>query len=172
MILETFAERLYNMDRIIDVNLNAQKTPILIVCSENERLSLLNIFKKYDGNEPVIFASKGFNIDNFKVLKTDAPFVSDKVYEIKVKIWNEALTFLGISNIQFNKKERMLSNEVDRLMGGTTACRKSRIKPRQQACERINAMFGTNIECEFDENVDVEMRGEGDLYLDEEEVEG
>ena len=54
-----YALRLYNLDRIIDVNANAQKTPILIACNENELLSMKNLYMKYDGNMPVIFGEKG-----------------------------------------------------------------------------------------------------------------
>ena len=43
-IIMCFAYRLYNLDRIIDVNSNAQKTPILIRCDEKQRLTLKNAF--------------------------------------------------------------------------------------------------------------------------------
>ena len=83
--VEMFAKRLYNLDRIVDVNCNAQKTPILIVCEENERLSMKNLYMKYEGNEPFIFGEKGLNPKSLQVLKTDAPYVADKIYMLKVK---------------------------------------------------------------------------------------
>lgn len=153
--VEMFAKRLYNIDRIIDVNANAQKTPLLIVCDENERLTFLNLYKKYDGNEPVIKGSKGINYDNFKVLKTDAPYVCDKMYDLKTQIWNEALTYLGISNVSNVKKERMITDEVTRNLGGTIASRYSKLLARQQACEQINAVFGLDISCEYREDFEV-----------------
>ena len=39
-----FSRELYNLDRAISVNANAQKTPILIRCTENERLTLENLY--------------------------------------------------------------------------------------------------------------------------------
>ena len=153
--VEMFAKRLYNIDRIIDVNVNAQKTPLLIVCDENERLTFLNLYKEYDGNEPVIKGSKGINYDNFKVLKTDAPYVCDKMYDLKTQIWNEALTYLGISNVSNVKKERMITDEVTRNLGGTIASRYSKLLARQQACEQINTMFGLDISCEYREDFEV-----------------
>lgn len=146
-----FAKRLYNLDRIIDVNSNAQKTPILIKCDENERLTMLNAYKEYDGNAPVIYGSKGLNSEAFTVLQTGAPYVADRIYELKTNIWNEALTYLGISNISMTKKERMVTDEVKRNMGGVLANRNSRVGARQQACEQINKMFGLDIWCEFKE---------------------
>lgn len=144
--VEMFAQRLYNLDRIIDVNANAQKTPILLSCSEQERLSIVNLYKEYDGNAPVIHADKAMNPNSLTVLKTDAPYVSDKIYQLKTQIWNEALTYLGISNTNFQKKERLISDEVSRNMGATIASRYSRLDARQMAANEINKMFGTNIE--------------------------
>ena len=150
--VQIFAERLYNLDRAMDVNANAQKTPILIKCNENERLSLENVFMKYDGNIPVIYADKSFNTDSITVLKTDAPYVADKLYTLKAQIWNEALTYLGISNINITKKERMITDEVMRNQGGTVASRYSRLEMRRQACDEINRMFGLNIWVDYRED--------------------
>ena len=144
-----FATRLYDLDRTIDINAKAQKTPILIKCAENERLSMKNMYKDYDGNAPVIWGTKAVNADNFTVLKTDSPFVADKIYTLKTQIWNEALTYLGITNLNIQKKERLVSDEVTRNLGGTIASRHSRLQARKQACEKINKMFGLDIDCDY-----------------------
>ena len=144
--VEMFAQRLYNLDRIIDVNANAQKTPVLISCSEQERLSLLNLYKEFDGNAPVIHADKDMSTKPLTAVKTDAPYVADKIYQLKSQIWNEALTYLGISNTNFQKKERLISDEVSRNMGGVIASRYSRLDARRTAADQINKMFGTKIE--------------------------
>ena len=150
--VKMFAKRLYNLDRIIDVNANAQKTPILIKGNEQQRLTLTNLYKEYDGNAPVIFADKSLDMNALQVLSTQAPYVADKIYQLKTQIWNEALTYLGISNVSFQKRERMVSDEVTRSQGGTVASRYSRLNARRQACEQINKMFGLNIECDFRED--------------------
>lgn len=150
--VKMFAKRLYNLDRIIDVNANAQKTPILIKGNEQQRLTLTNLYKEYDGNAPVIFADKSLDMNALQVLSTQAPYVSDKIYQLKTQIWNEALTYLGISNVPFQKRERMVSDEISRSQGGTVASRYSRLNARRQACEQINKMFGLNIECDFHED--------------------
>lgn len=147
--IEIFARRLYNIDRIIDVNVNAQKTPVLISCDESQRLTLKNLYMKYDGNEPVIYGDKNINPNSLLVLKTDAPYMADKLYELKTQIWNEALTYIGVPNISTMKKERMLTDEVNRMQGGAFASRYSRINARKQACEQINRMFGLDIDCEY-----------------------
>lgn len=147
--VEMYSKRLYDLDRAIDVNAKAQKTPVLIQCDESQRMTMKNLYKQYEGNEPFIFGSKGLDANGLKVLQTGAPYVADKLYELKSQIWNEALTYLGISNTNVTKKERMISDEVIRNMGGTIASRYSRLESRRQAVEQINKMFGLNIEVNY-----------------------
>lgn len=147
-----FAKKLYNLDRIIDVNANAQKTPVLLRASETQRLSVNNAYKEWDGNAPVIFGDKDFDVNALTVLKTDAPYVADKLYQLKTQYWNEALTYLGISNLNMQKKERLVSDEVSRSQGGVIASRYSRLEARRQAAKQINAMFGLNIEVDYRED--------------------
>lgn len=150
---EFFATKLYNIDTTIDVNVNAQKTPILISCPESQRLTLKNAYMQYEGNMPVIYAEKDSQIDTaIKSITTGAPYVADRLYELKQQIWNEALTYAGISNVGAEKKERMVSNEVRFDMGDVLANRASRLAARKQALDMFNRMFG--------ENVDVRYRNE------------
>ena len=171
--IEMFAKRLYNLDRAIDVNANAQKTPVLIMCDETERLTMKNLYKQYEGNEPFIFGNKALNTKGLSVLKTDAPYVADKLYQLKTQYWNEALTYLGISNTNITKKERMISDEVIRNMGGVIASRYSRLEARRQAAEQINNMFGLNIEVDYREDfreLDDELMLSGDTGGNEKHV--
>lgn len=148
--VEMFSRRLYNMDRAIDININAQKTPILIQCNEQQRLTMLQLYQKYDGNEPFIFGDSNLDMAGFKVLNTNAPFVADKIRQEKIQTWNEALTYLGISNTNVTKKERLISDEVIRSQGGTIASRYSRLEMRRQACRQINEMFtDLDIWCDY-----------------------
>lgn len=151
-ISRTYAKRLYNLDRIVDVNANAQKTPVLILANEQQRLTMLQVYQKWDGNEPVIFGDRDLDMKLVQALRTDAPYIADKIQALKTELWNEVLTYLGISNISFQKKERMISDEVLRNQGGTIASRYSRLNARRQAADNINKMFGLNIEVNFRED--------------------
>lgn len=140
-----YAKKLYNLDRIIDVNANAQKTPVLLRADETQRMTVLNAYKDWDGNQPVIYGDKALDPNMLSVLRTDAPYISDKIYQLKTQYWNEALTHLGISNLSIQKKERLVSDEVVRSQGGTIASRYSRLEARREACNKINDMFGLDI---------------------------
>ena len=152
LLVRNYATRLWNLDRVIDVNANAQKTPILIKASEQQKLTLENVYMQYDGNEPVIFGDKQLDTNGFTVLKTDAPYIADKIYQLKTQYWNECLTRLGISNVNIQKKERLISDEVTRAMGGVIASRYSRLEMRRQAADAINRMFGLNVEVDYRED--------------------
>lgn len=158
-----FARKLYEVDRAIDVNIKGQKTPKVILCDENERLTMLNLFMKYDGNQPFIFGSKNLDLKSIQTLDTSSPYLSDKLYQLKTQIWNEALTYLGISNVNFNKKERLVSDEVLRNSGSTVSSRYTRLNMREKAAEEINRMFGTDIRVRYRE--DVQIVGDGNELI-------
>lgn len=150
--INLYAKRLWQLDRIIDVNANAQKTPILVTCDETQRLTMKNLYMQYEGNMPVIFGDKNLSPNSLKTLSTQAPYVADKLYQLKTQIWNEALTFLGISNLNIQKKERLVADEVVRNQGGVIASRYSRLNSRRMACNQINKMFGLDIEVNYHED--------------------
>lgn len=169
LTIELFARRLYEIERAIDVNVKAQKTPTAILASEQQRLTMQNLYMQYDGNEPFIFGDKNMDLEGIKSIKTDAPFVADKLQILKHQIWNEALTFCGIENSNADKKERLVSDEVGSNYGNIEAQRNVMLNARRQAVEKINRMFGTNINVKFrsslatlvnNENVSRETLGE------------
>ena len=149
--IQRFAKKLYDCSRAQDVNINAQKTPILITCEESQRLTMKNLYMKYEGNMPVIYGNKNLDPSSLKVLKTDAPYVADKLHDHEVKLWSEALTYLGVDNIAVNKKERLNLEETTKMQGQTSGRKETYLKARQQACEEINKMFGLNISVEMNQ---------------------
>lgn len=160
-----FARRLYNLQTTIDINVNAQKTPVLVKATENQRLTMINLYQQYDGNQPFIFADKSLDLDGLSVLSTNAPFVADKLDELKTKAWNEALTYLGVSNVSINKKERLITDEVVRSQGGVVASRYSRLQARQTAIEQFNDIYGTSASVDFREDA-TEGGGESEQIHD------
>lgn len=147
-----YARILSDLEEAMVVNCKAQKTPVLITCPENKRLSMLQLYNKYAGNAPFIFGEDTLDAGSVKSIKTDAPFIAGELYKIKMQVWNEALTHLGISNVSYQKKERLVSDEVVRNMGGTIASRYSRLEMRRFACDKIRDMFGFDITVDFRED--------------------
>lgn len=145
-IIIQFADRLTEIQRAIDTNVKSQKFPTLILSNEEQRLTMINIYKKYDGNEPVIFANKKLNVDDIKVLNTQSPFVADKLRMLLHDTWNEALTYLGVENGNQDKKERLVADEVSSNAGNVEIQRKIRLDSIQEALDVINIKFNQNIQ--------------------------
>lgn len=152
--LSLFAYRLYETERTIDVNLIAQKTPVLIEGDTKTILTLKNVYMQYSGNTPFIFGNKQFDISNkLNVLKTDAPYLVDKLELHKHEIWNEALTYLGIDNANTDKKERLITDEVESNNDLISYYLNCFYKTRKQACDLINERYGLNIEIELNKEI-------------------
>lgn len=143
LFMELFAYRLYEAERTCDVNIKAQKTPVMILVDEKQRVLMENLYSQFDGNRPFIFGDtkqlEGQNL--IQAIKTDAPFVADKIMDYKKEIWNEALTFLGINNIMVDKKERLITDEANSNNELINLNLQSFLAPRQEACRQFNGKF-------------------------------
>lgn len=144
-----FARKLYDLDQTIEVNTRMQKTPMFLKCKQQQELALRNMYRNITGNQPLIVVDKTLDPNEIMSYPTLAPFVADKIYSLKQNLWNEALTTLGIPNIDTSKRERLITDEVTRAQGAITANKNSPLMMRQTACKQINKMFGLNVSCDF-----------------------
>lgn len=141
--MELYAWRLYLAQRSCDVNISAQRFPVMVVGDEKQRLMLENLYNQYNGNQPFIFGNKNqLNADMLKVMNTEAPYVVDKLTEYKKEIFNEALTFLGINNVSVKKKERLTENESSENNELVNLNLQAMLAPRLEACRQFNELFG------------------------------
>lgn len=140
--ISLMARRLYEVERSIDVNIANTRTPVLIEGDKKTELTLKNLYMQYDGNTPVIFGNKNFELQNrLNVLKTDAPYLVDKLELHKHELWNEALTYLGINNSNTDKKERVNTLEVESNNDLIKYYLNCFLEPRLKACKEINDKF-------------------------------
>lgn len=170
-VIEYFARQIYLINRTIQININAQKTPVALTCDENTRLTYENLLKQYQGNVPVIFGSKDLDINALKSISLNAPFVADKLYAMLSQYWNEFLTFFGIPNLSINKKERLITDEVTRTMGGILIARQNFENQIREDIEQINDMFGTDIMFTWGVKRDTEIEVNENLSYNEDKDE-
>lgn len=153
-----FASRLAEAQRTADVNIKAQRTPVLITTDQKQYFTLKKMYEEFDGNTPAIFADKNLiTPDSLKSLKTDAPFIAQAVMDYKREIWNEFLTSIGVANLS-EKRERLISNEVDSNNELINLNLQSMLIPRKEACKQFNEKYGLMGE----KAIDVKVRS--DLY--------
>lgn len=166
--IEMYAWRLYEIQRAIDTNVKLQKNPKIITCSETQRLTIINLFKQYEGNYPFIFADKQMDLNGLNSIDISAPYVADKLQVLKGLVWNEAMTYLGIGNTNDEKRERLNTLEVKSGMGDVEAQRYTKLMEREIACERINAMFpGLNLKVRYKQIIATETQVDEELETEE-----
>ena len=142
----TYAERLAEIDRTIEINIKAQKTPLLIRCDDKTKSSLEAVYNQYNGNKPVIFGVKSLGDKPVEVLSTGAPFVANLLREEKRAIWNEVLEYLGFNtNPSDKKKERLVTIEVESNNEQIDIQCLTMLASRRKACEEINKKYGLNV---------------------------
>ena len=144
--LLTFATRINEIELTMDINLNAQKTPFVVLCDEKERLTFKNIINEVRKFKYAIFGTKNLKMNNVDVLNTSSPYLLDKLQQQKRELFNELLSFLGINNNNVEKRERLLVDEVNANNEFILVNLEHMFEERKKACELINAKFGTNIQ--------------------------
>lgn len=137
-----YALRLATLDRIIDLNTNAQKTPYIIRSSKETELSVKNAFGAIDSGDEYIAVTDDFREQAIQVLKLDVPFTAPQIRSLQRDILNEYLTYIGIGSANTDKPERLITSEVAASNSGLMIYRNARLKPRQIACDEINRRFG------------------------------
>lgn len=159
--LQLYAYRLAEISRTIDVNISAQKTPVMLLSTDKQKLSLKRMFDQVQDNEIAIYGHKDIDTTEVKAIKIDAPIVFDKLQIQKHAIWNECMTFLGINNANMDKRERLVNDEVQANNEQVDISAEVMLKAREKACEEINKMFGLDISVEKRTKKEIESKLKG-----------
>lgn len=168
--IESFAYRLYDAQRTADTNVFLHKIPYMVFCEDKELFSIKQLFEKIQSNEPVVYGVKGGTLlENIKVVETKVPFILNDMMDYKNVIWSEAMTFLGIKNANTDKRERLITSEVNANDEQIGLSAEIMLKTRKRACEEFNKMFpGYNIDVKLREteyiNVNLIEGGENDVF--------
>lgn len=150
----SYATRLAELDRIIQLNARAQKTPVLLKAPKEAQLSAENAYGSYDENAEVIRINNDYDPEAISVLNLGVPFQGNELRALQQSILEEFLRTRGIGSANAGKAERLNTSEVAAGNSGLLVCQRAILLPRLQACDLVNKRFenilgGKKISCHF-----------------------
>lgn len=140
-----YINKMGEAERTMDVNIKACKTPVIFACDDKDVLTFKRIFQEVDGNVPAIFADRGLNLDSIQSFQTGVKFMGNELMDYSQSVENKLLTFLGVNNPAVDKKERLITDEVNSNDQLIDSFAQLQLEARKRACEEINKMYGLNI---------------------------
>lgn len=153
LLIQVYAQKLTNIERAIDINVNGQKTPIIISSTEQQKLTVRNMADQYDSFQRYIWVDSSMDEKPMQMLLPQSVYTSDKLEVLKHNIINDFLSFFGVEVMNSDKKERMIADEVNSNYGLVEIDRNIYLRPREEAVEKINKMFNLDIKVSFNSEI-------------------
>lgn len=164
--ISQMAQRIANCVRTQDINISQQKTPRVWKASSDSLATIRSMLNNIDSNvESVVAHESAAAIDDLECVLQPAPYVADKIDLHLKELWAEYFRLIGVANIQEQKRERVIQDEMIASQGGTIASRYSRFQPRQNAIDQINERFKENLSVRYYDGVP-DMKGESEDVSD------
>lgn len=159
------AERIALCVRTEDVNIKQQRTPRIWKTPQDKKLSIQRAVDNIDSFSDTVETYESTKLQDLSAILAPAPYVSDKIDQHLDKLWAEFFRLIGVANLQEQKRERLIRDEMVVSQGGTVASRFSRFNPRERAVEKINELFGTNIEVSYYDGEPSSEKGEENVSM-------
>lgn len=143
-----FAVKVSETEKTLMQNLRQQRKPYVIATTENNRLSMQNMYNEIDDGKDAIYVDKrkteGGSI-GIEVLQTKSEYLVDKLSLHEDKLESKLLSMLGLNNANLNKKERLVTDEVNANNSNILMNLELGYKNRELGRELANKMFGCEI---------------------------
>lgn len=147
----TYTPKIVNCLRAIDVHTETLKRPFLITCLEKEKQSVKATIDKISDNEIAIVGQKMGDNGEIKVLSLGTTSNLQDMWANVKNYLNQVYSSLGVKNSYTEKRERMITSEVEGEGNAIRHTLESELEERQLAAERINRMFNLKISVEANE---------------------
>lgn len=146
LITWTYAPKIADGLRAIDVHAQTIKSPFGIACDEQDKKSAIAAVNKIQSNEIAIFSNKFSKSTPFQVLNFASNCWLPEMWNNVKNYFEQCYSSLGIESIYSSKKERLVSSESEGQTNPTRHVLQSGLESRKRACAEINDMFGLNID--------------------------
>ena len=152
--LEIYARKMAHYSRTEDVNLSQQMKPFIGIAPQEKRMELVNLFKQVEGGEPVILGDNGLYdmASKTTVIDTKVPFIGEELSQGCMNVLAQALLFLGVPHLAFEKGERMIEDEARANTAATNVMLLDCLQARRDFCKIANERFGLNLQVYFNDD--------------------
>ena len=161
-----YAEEMANVWRTRSLNMFAQRTPVALASSDEERLTYQVLGDEYSNYVPIIKVSDTLNLKGLQAISLNAPYVVDKLEDEISVLWGRVLTDLGYESNPAEKRERLISDEVAGNNGQAEANRNIGLSTRRRAADAFNNLFGTNVSVRFRSDLPTPLNRPNDFVND------
>lgn len=138
-------------ENILDASIENCRQPLIITCDERDYKTVKKELQDIEDNRTKILCYNGaFSKDSLNVLNTGIkPELITIVREELTRCQNALDKELGFNTTPYEKKERLITDEVNSNIESTLASIDASLEWRRRFCEDCNEAFGLNINVEF-----------------------
>lgn len=150
--LNDYAYDLSELDHSASTNVRQQRWGIIVSGPEGALADAAKIKREIEEGKPVTVRIKAMDdVGGVTVssMSAGAPYVADKLYSTKQELLGEVYSYLGIMNVGRDKQQYMNLGEVSLNDDAVNRIREDLLAPRREACERINELFGLEVEVDW-----------------------
>lgn len=154
-----YAERISDAERSIDVYSKTMKRPWLVTCDKDDNLTMKVVTDKIENNELVVAGDRRMSdqLNRAYANPMDGNGLA-AMWDNKHQLINEVMTLIGINNANTDKKERLITDEVNANNQQSILNAYIYLDWLQKGCYEINEMFGLNVSVDF-KHPDEEING-------------
>lgn len=167
--INEYADKLSDLDISLKMNARAMKHPLMLKTTEQMKESVATLMAQYEDDYYVVFPDKellnetSLQVMDFKISASEILNLQKE----KETVLNEFFNVFGISG-SVEKRERMISGEMNAMMEQIAVNREMWMATQKDAIDRINKLYGLNIELEVPKYMDESEINEE--KIDKEEV--
>lgn len=161
--LSALADKLSRYARTEGVNLMHQFTPYIVTAPEEQVQSVQNVFAQMVAGQVAVIgyeqlgqlASSGID-----ALTTGVEWIGDKLQAGALGCWGEVFRILGIPHLQYEKKERLITDEAETTLAPTRLMLDDGLRARERAADYLYSEFGLNVDVRVNPMIEDMFAGE------------
>ena len=150
-LIDKYASQLAEIDNSISINLkNTKVAQIFFADSKQQAATLQEMYRQIDSGKPVVAVkSDALTPEGVYYNHVRESFIAQDLQLLKADIINEFLTDIGLNNTNYQKRERLIVDEVNANNDEIKSNVQHWLDTMREGLDRANAVFGLNLGVEL-----------------------